>query len=88
MHDGTCEDEKISRDAKDATREAWEGAAGEEGRRGVSGLERAVRQGNGRQMKRLLAWLCALTALAFAVLAAFVAGLEIGHRRGYDSFFD
>ena len=50
----------------------------------MSGLERAVRQGKGRQMKRLLAWLCALTVLAFVVLTAFVAGLEIGHRRGYD----
>ena len=47
-------------------------------------MERAVRQGKGRQMKRLLAWFCALTVLVFAVLAAFVAGLEIGHRRGYD----
>ena len=35
-------------------------------------------------MKRLLAWFCALTVLVFAVLAAFVAGLEIGHRRGDD----
>ena len=64
MYDGTCENETISRDAssfakatedrEDATREAWEGAAGEEGRRGVSGLERPVRQGKVRQMKRPL----------------------------------
>ena len=94
MHDGTCENEKTCRDAEadhlrqgyggQAVREGGDEDTDEEGRRGVSGLERPVRQGKGRQMRRLLAWLCALTALAFAVLAAFVAGLEIGHRRGYD----
>ena len=50
MHDGTCEDEKTCCDAEATAREAWD-AAGEERRRGVSGLERAVRQGKGRQMK-------------------------------------
>ena len=61
---GTCEDEKIGGDAEAAARDpptprlrrikVWDAAAGEEGRRGVSGLERAVRQGKGRQMKRPL----------------------------------
>ena len=32
-------------------------------------------------MRRLLIWFCALVVVA---LAAFVAGLELGHRRGYD----
>ena len=35
-------------------------------------------------MKRLLVCFCVFTVLALAAFAAFVAGLEIGHRRGYD----
>ena len=85
MHDETRENKKACVDAEAAAREGGsETADGEEWRRGVSGLERAVRQGKGRQMKRLLAWFCVFTVLALAAFAAFVAGLEIGHRRGYD----
>ena len=45
---------------------------------------RAQIQKKGSKMKRLLIGACVLAVLLVVVFVIFVAGFELGHRRGYD----